>query len=54
MNHVSRNDVKWEGRGSPKGGFEYAAMDYAVPMAAGASGHPFDMTVIRIPPRKRP
>ena len=54
MNHVSRNDITWESWRSPKGAFDAADLDYADRMQASASGHPFDMTVIRIPLGKRP
>ncbi|MAF09916.1 cupin [Candidatus Poribacteria bacterium] len=54
MNHVSRSNVEWRGYTSPKGGFEAAGMDYARPMKARESGHPFEVIFLRIPPGQRP
>ncbi len=54
MNHVSRSGVEWRSYRSPKGGFEAASLDYARPMKARESGHPFEVIFLRIPPGQRP
>ena len=54
MNHISQSDVSWAHRKSPKGGFEFEALNFGAEMSARDSGHPFEVMLIRIPPGKRP
>ena len=54
MNHISQSEIKWSTHKSPKGGFESTRLDYGAAMKARDAGHPFEVTLLRIPPGKRP